>query len=174
MEKVSQIAAEVQAELVRRHRTAVLIVRFLLFLTIIFALIGFLGKNLFRQQDNPALDIALRISILSFGLGSVVLRRTRFSTMRLTDIAAAKGASALLKTLQNTTLQVAELGGAIALIGLIATIMTGNAFYTYGAGFIGFVVLLYCYPTRTSWQRALQKFVPLGPERPDPPALSNP
>lgn len=174
MDPASQTAAAVQAELVRRHRTTVLIVRCLLFLTVIFALIGFLAKNLFRHQDNPSLDIALRISILIFGLGSVVLRRTRFSTMRLTDIAGGKGASALLKALQNTTLQVAGLGGAIALIGFAATIISGNTFYTYGAGLVGFFVLLYCYPTSTSWQHALQKFVPLGPERLDPPPLSNP
>src|SRR5207244_2672207 len=128
----------------------------------------FIGRNRFRHQDNPSLDIAVRITILIFGLGSVVLRRTRFSAMRLQDIAALQGISGLLRTLVRTTLQVALLGATMVVFGFIATVMTGNDFYTYGAGLVGFVVLLYCYPTRASWQRAIQKF---GPEAESPPAF---
>jgi hypothetical protein len=143
----------------------------LLILTVVLALIAFLGKNSFRHQDNPSLDIALRITILIFGLGSVVLRRTRFSTMRLQDITALRGVSGLLGTLERTTLQVALLGIATTIFGFIATLMTGNDFYTYGAGLVGFVILLYCYPTRASWQRAVEKFGPVEAEPPSPPTF---
>ncbi len=78
--------------------------------------------------------------------------------MRLQDIAALRGISGLLGTLQRTTLQVALLGVLIAVFGFSATLMTGNDFYSYGAGLVGLVVLLYCYPTRTSWQQAVTKF----------------
>ena len=81
-----------------------------------------------------------------------------FSKMRLQDITALKGVSGLLTTLASTTLQVALLGVAMAIFGFIATVMTGNEFYSYGAGLVGFVVLLYGYPTRSSWQQAVQKF----------------
>ena len=78
--------------------------------------------------------------------------------MRLQDIAALDGPSGLLRVLERTTLQVAFLGEAIAAIGFIATLMTGNDFYTYGAGLVSVAVLLYSYPTRTSWQRTLRLF----------------
>ena len=161
-----QLSSNSQAELIRRHRTAVLTVRALLALTVALSAAAFLGRNHFRHQDNPTLDMALRIAILIFGLGSVVLRRTRFSAMRLQDIAALRGISGLLATLQRTTIQVALLGAAIAVFGFIATFTTGNDFYSYGAGLVGFVVLLYCYPTRTSWQQAVARF---GTEPPQPP-----
>ena len=135
-----------------------LIIRALLALTVALSAGAFLGRSHFRQQDNPSLDMALRITILIFGLGSVVLRRTRFSAMRLQDIAALRGISGLLVTLQTTTLQVALLGAVVAMFGFAATLMTGNDFYSYGAGLVGLVVLLYCYPTRTSWQQAVAKF----------------
>jgi O-antigen/teichoic acid export membrane protein len=153
-----QLSSNNQAELVRRHRTAVRVARVLLALTVSLSAAAFLGRNNFRQQDNPALDMAVRIAILIGGLGSVVLRRSRFSAMRLRDIAALKGNSGLLATLERTTIQVALLGGAIALFGFTATLMTGNDFYAYGAGLVGLVVLLYCYPTRKSWQQAVEKF----------------
>jgi len=147
-----------QPELLRRHRTTVLLVRVLLALTVALSLAAYLGRGHFRQKDNQSLDIAVRVTILIFGLGSVVLRRTRFSAMRLQDITALSGISGLLATLQKTTIQVALLGAAIAVFGFVATLLTGNDFYAYGAGLVGVVVLLYCYPTKTSWQQAVAKF----------------
>lgn len=165
------LSSNSQAELMRRHKTAVLTIRVLLGLTVALSVAAFLGRGNFRQRDNPLLDMALRITILTFGLGSVVLRRTRFSAMRLQDIAALRGTSGLLVALEKTTLQVALLGAAIAVFGFIATVMTGNAPYTYGAGLVGLVVLLYCYPTRTSWQQAVAKFGGAVNEPPPPPTF---
>ena len=39
-------------------------------------------------------------------------------------------------------------------------LVTGNDRYTYWAGLIAVVVLIYCYPGRRSWTRTLQMFVP--------------
>ena len=168
MQTPDQISTEVQAELIRRHKATAQTVGALLILTLVLALAAFLGRNLFRHRNNQTLGIAWMITTLSFGIGSVVLRRTKFSTMRLQDIAALKGASGLIRTLERTTLQVALLGAAISLFGFITTFVTGDEFYTYRSGPVALVVLVYCYPTKASWQRALQKFVRFGPERPDP------
>ena len=158
MQPSEQFSSDIQAELIRRHRAAVLIVRAFLALTVLLSLSAFLTRNHLRHDDNESLDRALRITILICGIGSVVLRRRKFSAARLQNIAAVKGVSGLLATLASTTLQVALLGAALAIFGFIATVMTGNEFYSYGAGLVGFVVLLYCYPTRSSWQQAVQNF----------------
>src|SRR5688572_9197013 len=96
----------VQAELSRRHKATAITVAGLLIATILLSFVAFLSKNFLRPQNNPPLDIALRISILIFGLGAIVLRRTRFSAMRLQDIGGLEGASGLLRTLEKTTLLV--------------------------------------------------------------------
>src|SRR3982751_1439826 len=147
-----------QAELKQRQGSTALIVRLLLAFIVGLSLAAFLGHNHFQQRENPNLDIAVRITILSFGLGSIALRRTKFSVMRLQDITALAGVSGLLKALQKTTLQVAGLGIFIAIFGFVATVLTGNDFYAYGAGLVAVVVLLYCYPTFNSWQLAVTKF----------------
>jgi hypothetical protein len=148
------------AELEKRHKLTARTVLSLLIGVLLLCVLAFVCKKFLTMQNNPPLDIAVRISILIFGLGAIVLRRTRFATMRLQDIGALKGASGLLITLQRTTLQVAFLAAAIAVMGFVATLLTGNDFYTYGAGLVGGVVLLYCYPVKGAWQRAVEQFVP--------------
>ncbi len=102
--------------------------------------------------------MAVRILILGFGLGAVAWRRTKFQAMRLQDILGLQGVTGLLRTLEKTTVQIALLGAAITAIGFIATLVTGNDLYTYWAGAIAIVVLVYCYPTKSSWLRTLYRF----------------
>ncbi|MFN2492370.1 MAG: hypothetical protein ABR501_05745 [Pyrinomonadaceae bacterium] len=158
METSTQQNESVQSELTRRHKATSTTVLALLIAVGLLCILAFVTKKFLPQQNNPPLDIAVRISILIFGLGAVALRRTKFAAMRLQDIASLKGASGLLITLQRTTLQVALLGGFIAAMGFVATLFTGNDFYTYGAGLVALAVLLYSYPVRSSWQKAVKKF----------------
>ncbi len=159
MRESNQATVDDQMELARRQKAAATTVIGLLVATLLLSVVSLLGKNFFRQQNNPPLDIAVRIAILVLGLGSIAWRRTKFSTMRLRDIGSLQGAHGLLSTLERTTLQIAFLGAAIAAIGFVATLLTGNDFYTYGAGAIAVAVLLYCYPTKSSWRFAIQRFV---------------
>ncbi|HKO98349.1 MAG TPA: hypothetical protein VJU86_15230 [Pyrinomonadaceae bacterium] len=150
-------------ELDRRHKATATTVRAFLIVTIVLSAVAFFVSKSIPPQNNPSLDIAVRITILIFGLGAMVLRRTKFATMRLQDVGALKGASGLLITLQRTTLLVAALAAVISVVGFVATLMTGNVFYTYGAGLVAVAVLLYCYPVRTSWEKAIKRFAP-GPQ----------
>jgi hypothetical protein len=152
------LTAEIESELLRRHKATATTVGGLMVAAILLAIAAYVSRSFLRQQNNPSLDIALRIVILIFGLGSIALRRTRFATMRLQDIGALAGASGLLRTLEKTTIQVALIGAAISAVGFVATLLTGNDFYTYGASLVAIFVMLYCYPTRSSWQRTLQQF----------------
>jgi len=156
--EVKQLTADAESELIRRHKAVSTTVLGLLIATILLSVVAFLGKSFFRQQSNPPLDIALRITILIFGLGAIALRRTRFTSMRLQDIGGISGASGLLRVLEKTTLQVALLGAAVAAMGFVATLITGNYFYSYGAGLVAIAILLYCYPLRNSWRRTVQQF----------------
>ena len=160
METSTHSATTDTSELDRRHKATRTTVLALLIGVVLLCVLAYVSKRFLTPQKNPSLYIAVRITILIFGLGAVALRRTKFAAMRLQDIGALKGASGLLITLQRTTLQVAGLAIVIAAVGFGATVLTANDFYAYGAGLVAVAVLLYCYPTRTSWQRALLRFVP--------------
>lgn len=151
---------ENQSELSRRHKAAKTTVIGLMIAPILLSVIAYLSKSILHQQSNPPLDMAVRITVLVLGLGSIVWRRTKFAAMRLQDIGSLQGGPGLLMTLEKTTLQLALFGGSIALIGFIATLVTGNDLYTYWAAAISLVVLVYSYPTKSSWTRTVERFAP--------------
>jgi hypothetical protein len=145
-----------QDELKRRHRTASMVVVGFIVLTLVLVVVAFVAHEaIYRPSGSTFLAGALRIAILFFGFGAIVLRRTKFAAMRLQDIAALRGISGLLKTLEGTTVQVALLALAIALMGFIGTILTNNEYEMLRAGLIAVAVLLYCYPRRSAWQRVV-------------------
>jgi len=132
------------------------IVGFLVLDLALLVLAYFAAEKLFRPND-PSLIMGLWIAILVFGLGAFVLRRTRFAAMRLKDIAALKGMSGLLKSLQDTTIQIAFIGGAIALMGFIVTILTGEWTSMLRAAGVSAIVLIYGYPFRSAWERVARQ-----------------
>jgi acylphosphatase len=146
-----------QDELVRRHRTATLVVTAFLILDIVLLAIAFYaGERIFRPGDR-SLAMGLWIAVLVFGLGAFVIRRTKFAPMRLKDVAALRGVSGLLKTLQDTTIQIACIGGAIALMGFMITIRTGDWTDMLRAVGVSAIVLVYCFPFRSAWERVVRE-----------------
>jgi len=132
---------------------------FLVLDAVLLAIAYIAADRLFRPRD-PSLVMGLWIAILIFGLGAFVLRRTRFAAMRLKDIAALKGVSGLLKTLQDTTVQVACIGGAIGLMGFMLVILSGDWTFTLRAIGVSVIVLIYGYPFRSAWERAARQMAP--------------
>jgi len=157
-----QTAESVQIELRRRHRATVMVVAAFFALTLILVTIAFLAIDTIARTGDPRLPMFLWIAILTFGLGAFALRRTRFAAMRLQDIAALRGTSGLLQTLQGTTIQIACLSGAIALMGFIIAIRTGNEFDMLRASGVAIIVLIYCYPFRSGWERVVQGIARTG------------
>jgi VIT1/CCC1 family predicted Fe2+/Mn2+ transporter len=154
------MAADIQSELDRRHRSATMVVLFFFALDVVLVAIAYLAGERIRRPANPQLAFGLWLVILVCGLGVFVLRRTRFSAMRLQDLAAVKGVSALLRTLQGTTIQVASIGGAIGLLGFIITIITGEWGNMLRAAGVSALVLVYCYPFKSAWQRTVRQLAP--------------
>lgn len=157
MESSTERATNAQSELVRRHRVAAMIVRAFIVLTVALIAVALTGRSPSIGQGNPDPTMVwfLRITIVILGMGAVTLRRTRFTPMRLQDIAALRGISGLLQTLQNTTIQVALLGGLIAILGFVLMMLTGVVDNMVFIGIAALAVLLYCYPRRAAWQRVV-------------------
>ena len=154
------MAADIQGELDRRHRSATLVIFFFFALDVVLVAIAYFARERIFRPANPQIAFGLWLVILVCGLGVFVLRRTRFSAMRLQDIAAVKGVSAMLRTLQGTTIQVASIGGAIGLLGFIITIMTGDWSNMLRAAGVSVIVLFYCYPFKSAWQRTVRQLAP--------------
>lgn len=160
---MSQTNDSSEDELARRHRTAMMVVSGMLVLRLALIGIAFAASNfLYRPSSDPTLKKLLWVLILLFGLGAFPLRRTRFNALRLQDIAALRGLSGLLATLQGTTIQIAFIGGAIALMGFILSMLTGEPLDMLRAGGVALVVLIYCYPRKSAWQSVVRRIEQTG------------
>jgi hypothetical protein len=134
-----------------------MITRAFIVLTVALVAVAFTGRAPVIGSGNPdpVLITFLRIAIVIIGIGAVTLRRTRFAAMRLQDIAGARGISAMLATLQNTTVQIALLGGLISILGFFLMMITGYPINMVFIGIAALAVLIYCYPRRAAWQRVV-------------------
>jgi hypothetical protein len=129
---------DAQAEVARRHKAAATTVIALFISTVLLSVLAFVARPYLEEKPpNLPLDFGVRITVLMLGLGAIVWRRNKFSAMRL---------------------QIAVLAEAIATIGFVTTIITGNQLYTYWSGAIAAVVLVYCYPTKSSWLKTTYRF----------------
>jgi hypothetical protein len=141
-----------QDELSRRHAAAARFVGGVILLTLLLVVVALSGVLSNAVSFNPMLANILRISIIFLAGGAFAFRRTKFSAMRLRDVAALRGATGLLDTLQRTTVAVAVIGGVIALFGFVVSLMSENRIEAVLLGGVAVVVLLYCYPRRNAWQ----------------------
>jgi hypothetical protein len=120
--------------------------------------VAFVSRERLYPYVSSSLDVPLRITLLTLGLGSIIWRRTKFQSMRLQDIGGLQGPIGLLKTLERTTVQLSILAAAIAVIGFVGTLLMANEYYTYTASAIALVVLGYAYPIRAGWERTIARF----------------
>ncbi len=139
-------------ELTRRHRAAAGAVTAMLALTAVLVALSFVGvRPNVPTLRNPVLYGVLWIVILFFGLGAIAYRRTKFNALRLQDVAAVRGTGALLATLQQTTVLVALLGGGIAVMGYVISLISDEPLDALKAGVVAIAVLLYAFPRRAAW-----------------------
>jgi len=153
-------AASIQEELNSRHRAATIVVGIFFALDVVLLAVAYFAATKIYRPADPKIAMGLWLVILVCGLGVFVLRRTRFSPMRLQDLAAVKGISAMLATLQGTTIQIASIGGAIGLMGFIITIITGDWSNMLRAAGVSAIVLFYCFPFKSAWERSVRQLAP--------------
>ncbi|HKG15368.1 MAG TPA: hypothetical protein VKB12_18755 [Pyrinomonadaceae bacterium] len=148
---MANTADNAQDELARRHGAAARAVFAAFLFTLLLVALAFVLAPRVSLAFDPTLANSLRIAIVFMGIGAVYFRRTKFSAMRLRDIAALRGTSGLLQTLQRTTVLVALIGAGIAALGFYISLMTGDGKDMLYLGVIAAAVLLYCYPRRAAW-----------------------
>lgn len=166
---MAQTVEGIQDELARRHRSAVQVVAAMAALTLLLLALALTGALRGVVEPDPQLGGTLRIIAALFALGAIVYRRTKFSNMRLRDIAALRGAEGLLATLQTTTVHVALIGGAIAVMCFVVYLMT-NAPSDRWLAVIALAILFYSYPRRAAWRRVVEAMTD-GPSAGSPTAV---
>ena len=150
------MAETYDAELARRHRAASLAVQLLVTFSLLLVVLAYAGVRLPLDSLPPVAYGTLWIVILFLGLGAVAFRRYRFNAARLQDVAGLGGPSALLATLQTTTLLLAALAALIAVLGFALYSVWREPTDMLKAGVVAVAVLLYAYPRRAAWRKVVE------------------
>jgi hypothetical protein len=95
---------------------------------------------------------------LILALSSVVLRRTQLGPGKLHEVGSARGGQGVARHLLNFTLISAALGEAVAILGLMLTMLSGDSMDVIRLAAVALVVVLLAYPRRTSWDRAVEHY----------------
>lgn len=170
---MAQASGGRQDELVRRHRAAVRAVAGALGLASLLLLVAAvrwaatgprtlgdllaetLGQVAPERSPDPVLLMSLWFGVAFLALGAIYYRRAKFAPVRLQAVAGLRGAAGLLATLQQTTVRVALIGGAVAVLGFVSSLLTGLFGDMLRAWLIAVAVLAYAYPRRGAWRRVL-------------------
>jgi hypothetical protein len=153
---LAQTVEDTQGELARSHAAASNVVKLVGIFTLLLMLVAVSGVLSGSVRFNPTSANTLRFVVVFLGVGAIVFRRTKFSAMRLQNIAALRGTRGLLDTLQTTTVIVAFIAALIAVLGLLISIMTGAGTDMLYFGVIAVAVLAYCYPRRAAWHAVVR------------------
>ncbi len=147
-----------QSEFLRRHRATQIVVFGILASVGVLLIASLVATRFFTPTAfDPTLMLALRVGIAVFAVGVIIFRRVRMQPARLRDIHGVEGMSNLLASLQTTTIILAVICEAIAVMGFVATILTGDTFNALFACGVAIVLLVfYVFPRRAVWQRIVE------------------
>lgn len=106
------------------------------------------------ELHDPSLGRWSLFVALGGGLGVVTLRRLMLSRPSLRR-AGRRGVGAVLGTLSWAAILGGAIAEAIALLGLVTYLLTGETAYSWRLGVIGLLLVIYSFPRRGEWERAV-------------------
>ena len=126
------------------------------------SIVVYLVVGHFVLQSLMPVDIAARkplyIAALGLILFSVVFRRFQFRAAKLESIATKRGIKGLTNYLVSSTIISSAAGEAVALIGLLLTVMGGDQWDLIKLGVAGLAVTFLHYPRHIPWIRMVEYF----------------
>jgi hypothetical protein len=147
------ISSADQKTLGARYQSTALVVVALGASVVVYLVIGWLITPS-PSAEAASWGQAFYLAALVMGVSVVFLRRLMLSQLRL-RMAAQRGINALLSNLSTTSIVGAALGDAVAVLGLLAYLLTGETDYCWRLGVIGLLLIIYSFPRRGEWLRAV-------------------
>ncbi len=151
------ISSAHQTALRARYRLTALIVAALGISTLLYVVIGWAFAPAMPRGDYEWLTNSHYIIVSLVGVAAlavVAVRRFFLSSARLQN-AGRKGVSALLSQLYLCSLIGAVLGDVVGILGVVASLVTGNREYSWRLGLAALLLIAYSFPRRGEWERAV-------------------
>lgn len=172
---MNYISSANQIILSTRYRLTRLIVVALGISTILYVLIGWAFAPAMLRGDYQWLTNSLYIIVsivFVAALVTVFLRRFLLAPSRLLN-AGRKGIGSLLNQLYLASLIGAVIGDVVGILGVVASLMTGNKEYSWRLGLAALLLIAYSFPRRSEWERAVAIMEQEKSGNPEPAASAN-
>lgn len=154
---MNYISSANQPILSARYRLTALIVVALGISTVLYVVIGWAFAPAMPRSDYDWLANSHYIIVsivLVAALVTVFLRRFLLAPSRLLK-AGRRGLSVLLNQLYMASLIGAVIGDVVGILGVVASLMTGNKEYSWRLGIAALLMIAYSFPRRGEWELAV-------------------
>ena len=145
---------EHQNELDRRWKMTALMLAFFALTPILLVIVGYF---FIKESFDGDLARYYQITRWLYGgtiiIGLCIIALRRLGTMWVGRMAAS--ASSKLVKLQTLTIITVALGELIGILGFVAFLVTGDFQFCWRLGVVSLVIILWCFPRRAEWARAL-------------------
>jgi hypothetical protein len=148
------VATAHQNELDRRWKMTAMLLALFALTPILLVVIG---RFLIKESFDGDLARYYQITRLLYG-GTIIIGLSVIALRRLGTIwvrRAAVSASSKLAKLQTLTIIAAALGELIGILGFVAFLITGDFQFCWRLGVVSLVIILWCFPRRAEWARAI-------------------
>jgi lysylphosphatidylglycerol synthetase-like protein (DUF2156 family) len=154
---MNYISAAHQSMLSARYRLAALIVAALGISTVLYVIIGWFFAPAMPREDYEWLANSHYIIVsivLVAALAAIILRRVWLAHSALLKL-GRRGLSALLSRLHLSSIVGGVLGDVVGILGVVASLITGNKEYSWRLGIAAILIIAYSFPRRGEWERAV-------------------
>jgi len=158
---MQQIPTEYQRTFANSYRVAAIIVGSFCVAVLVLMLVAQLitpGESL---PGSESWMQPIYSGVIVLGLMVVVMRRILLSNTFMRP-AAMRGVQAVLKNLMNVTVICCALAEIAAIGGFVLYMLTGDYQYSWRLGVVSLLLLIYTFPRRGEWERAVAASVKAG------------
>lgn len=148
------ISVEHQKALDQRYRTAAIIVMAFCISVLVYLIVAkFITvediKPGTETWQQPAYSAVIVLGVVVVALRRILMSKTLMAT------ATQRGVSAVLQHLFTMTIIICALAEIAALGGLVLYLLTGDYQYSWRLGVVSLFLLLYTFPRKGEWERAI-------------------
>lgn len=149
---MNQMTSAAQQTLNARYKFTTFIIVMFGVTVIVFMLVGRIVALMAARELSGEQYRRFYFAAIAIGIGVVMLRRVLLSDLQM-KVVAQRGVNAVLGRMSTVSIIGAALGETVGILGLIASILTGDADFSWRLGVVGIMLIAYSFPRRWEWAK---------------------
>lgn len=158
-----QLAASLNNQVAGAYKTALIIVLTFAISIVIYMGVGLLKLNVRGAKVQVQLPYAFYGAAAALAIGSILVRRALLHRTKLEVVAVTRGVEGVIKHLLNSTIIAAATAEVIGILALVVAFFGGDQNDVIRLSVVGLAVLVWNYPRRSAWNRAVYYFAATTP-----------